>query len=146
MRPNDYLDRVRKLTATGSDYAVAKLLGISEDAVNHYRKGTRHMDNYAALRIAEALALPLEELIASIELEREKAPEKRDRWRAHLKALGQRAAIVLLGAIMAAIPQLGDDSFLRVISSSDCGTIRGNNNYPTWWRRIWGMRRPAPAL
>lgn len=80
MTPKQYLDRCRKLTKTGSDYAVAKMLGISEDAVNGYRTGKRTMDNRTCRKIAEALSVDPLRVIASVERERARDPTERNAW------------------------------------------------------------------
>lgn len=96
MKTANYIDMARKLTQTGSDYAVAKLLGITENAVNHYRLGRRVMDNDTCRRLAEALGRPLEELIAVAEMERAKDEPTRKAWEKRLKTVGRRAAAVLI--------------------------------------------------
>jgi hypothetical protein len=79
-----YIDLLRKRTETGSDYAVAKLLGISEDAVHGYRKGTRFFDARTALKVADLLGIPLEPVLAVAENERARTPAMRTFWRQRL--------------------------------------------------------------
>lgn len=85
-----YLEQVRALTATRSDYAIAKLLGLSENAVSHYLHGRRIMDNYACLRVATLLQLPLQEVIAAAEYDRERNEAKRNVWTRFLFRHGVR--------------------------------------------------------
>lgn len=85
MKTKDYIDLARKHTATGSDYAVAKLLHISEDAVNQYRRGSRVMDNNTAAKLAALLQRDFEELVAAAGMERAKNPKDRAMWKERLR-------------------------------------------------------------
>jgi transcriptional regulator with XRE-family HTH domain len=107
----DWIDQVRAKTATGSDYAVAKRLAISESAINAYRLGVRIMDNETARRIAEALDKPLEELIACAEIERaQRAGDKAraEAWKKRLKAFGQSVVAAACAYLMAAASPVGE--------------------------------------
>lgn len=100
-----YLDRCRKLTKTGSDYALAKLLGVSENAINHYRAGERIMDDYACLRVSQILGVPLEEVVAAANYDREPDEKKKLEWARHLKKLVPSFALsVCLLPIVASWP------------------------------------------
>ena len=80
MTSAEYIRELKKLTETGSLYAVAKLMRVSEQAVHGYAKGQRFFDQYACLRVSELLNIPFEKVIADIELERETDPAKRAVW------------------------------------------------------------------
>jgi DNA-binding transcriptional regulator YdaS (Cro superfamily) len=82
-----YLDRCRPLTPTGSDYALAKLLGISETAINQYRSKARVMDDFACLRVSQVLGVALEEIVAAANYDREPDEKKKLEWAKHLKKL-----------------------------------------------------------
>jgi len=75
-----YIDKCRKLTATGSDYAVAKLIGVTQDAIHRYRKGERVMDNTTAILVARLLDLPPLLVIADCEVQRAKDDAHRELW------------------------------------------------------------------
>src|ERR1043165_9656851 len=104
MKTADYIDKLRTLTETGSDYAVAKLLGISEQAVNRYRTGAHAMSPDVALLVAEKLHLPVLEVLADAQLEHAKDAATRSRWAKVRKTAGHRAAAVLLAVGAAATP------------------------------------------
>jgi len=72
---------VRARTKTGTVYAAAKLLGITMSAVQRYAAGKGLPDAYGCLRIAEVLAIPLEQVIATVEAERATDPDKREAWK-----------------------------------------------------------------
>ena len=133
MNSRDYIDRLRDLTATGSDYAVAKLLEISEDAVNNYRKGKRQFDEFAAMRTAELLNLSPVQVIADVNAARETDERRKKYWRDLSKKLaGSTAAAVLITAAT-----LGDckDSLPETASPSEgepfnrCGIITHGEEY-----------------
>jgi hypothetical protein len=80
MKSADYIEQLRKLTNTGSLYAVAKLTGLSENAVQHYSKGRREFSNYAASRVATLLNIEPMEVIANVEAAREKDEGRKTYW------------------------------------------------------------------
>jgi len=146
MKTREYIDLARKFTTTGTDYAVAALLGISEDAVNGYRKGKRVMDNTTALRLSELLNLPLEELIASAEIERARDPATKQKWAERLKRSGQRAASVTGIIVLAGLTAIGGSDSWASTNTMDSGALPSSdryNNYATFRRTV---RRTARAL
>lgn len=102
MKTVDYINALRKLTDTGSDYAVAKLLGVTAQAMSQYVHKGRTMDNTRAARAAELLKLPPLDVIADMELERATTDEARAFWTKFRKGFGRRAAAVLLSILAAA--------------------------------------------
>lgn len=80
MKTSKYLDRAKQATKSQSDYALAKLLGIDDSALQHYRKGRRIMDTYTATKIAQLLDINPMELIAVAEAERATDAQKRLYW------------------------------------------------------------------
>ena len=75
-----YLDAVRKRLDLPSDYALAKRLGITQQAVSNYRVGRSKMDDDTALAIAEILEVNPLAVIAAANAERAKTPEQKARW------------------------------------------------------------------
>jgi len=109
MKTRDYIDLVRKLTPTGTDYAVHKLLGVSEATINHYTHGRRVMDNRTALRVAILLNRNVAELIAAAEMERTTDPKIRKEWAALFQQARTGAALLALAGIAAlTLPHGGD--------------------------------------
>ena len=80
MTPKQYVDLLRTKTRTGTDYAVAKLLKVTEQSVYAWRDNNGAMDNWAAMETARALDMPLEQVIADMEAFREKRPERQKVW------------------------------------------------------------------
>lgn len=105
MTTRQYIDECRKVAkkerGSESDYAVAMLLGISEDAVNRYRKGERAMDNNTARRVAELLHVEPLEVIAAAEVERAKTPSDKAAWRKWIKSPKGLALVAAVAALVA---------------------------------------------
>lgn len=57
MNTLDYLARLRAKYDVSSDYAIAKLLGISKQAVGRYSKGDGGFDDEVARRVANLLEI-----------------------------------------------------------------------------------------
>lgn len=101
MNSADYIEQLRKLTKTGSLYSVAKLTGLSENAVQHYSKGRREFDTYAALRVAELLNIEPMQVIADVEAAREKDEGRKRYWQELAKkSLGLTATVIFATAIL----------------------------------------------
>jgi transcriptional regulator with XRE-family HTH domain len=109
MRTVDYLNQVRALTPTGSVYAAAALLGLPEGTVRNWHLGERFPDALACAKIAELLDLPLELVIADVELEREKNPERRAYWEALARKF---AACAVMGLAITTWPNNGHSAFV----------------------------------
>lgn len=96
-----YIDQVRKLTETGSDYAVAKKLGITRQRMSHYKHGRHYFDDELAFRVAELLKVSPAEVIAAVHLEKSSTPEKQAFWKKALeKAAAAGITAVLAGPLL----------------------------------------------
>lgn len=104
MRTVDYLDRVKALTPTGSVYAAAALLGLPEGTVRNWALGNNKPDALACAKIAELLDMPIEQVLADVELEREKDPARRAYWEGLARKF---AACVVMGSAIATWPNDG---------------------------------------
>lgn len=76
----EYLDAAKKALSVDSDYEMARKLGIIKQAMSNYRTGRRTIDDYAAMKIAEALKIDEREVIAAANYEREKDEKRKDYW------------------------------------------------------------------
>lgn len=107
MQTNDFLDALKDRYNIGSDYALAKFLGINPNNVSNYRRGVSCLDNDRAMKVAELLDMPPGYVLASIEAERADRMKKEaagKAWR-HAAALlrGGRAAALFLFAVLVAL-------------------------------------------
>lgn len=80
MNTIEYLDAVKAARQITSDYALAKVLGITQSTISGYRAGRSRIDDDVALTVAEILGLHPLHVIASANAERAKTPEQRERW------------------------------------------------------------------
>lgn len=76
----EILDAIKRRNSIASDYALAKLLGRSRAGISSYRVGRSGMDNLTAFKAAELLGESPAKIIAIVEAERARTPEKRKKW------------------------------------------------------------------
>lgn len=76
----DYIEDAKKALGIDSDYAIAKWLGTTRQTLNNWRKGRQILDDYSALKIAEALGVPQLQIIAQANAEREKDTQRKAFW------------------------------------------------------------------
>lgn len=87
MRTLDYMEKLRRKTKRGSDYAIAKLLEVTPEAVHGYVKKGRTMDNTTAARAAAILGVPVLRAIADMEIERARNADSVAYWTALCKTM-----------------------------------------------------------
>lgn len=80
MNTLEYLTEVKKKRGISSDYAVAKELGISKQAVSRYSQGKGSFDETVAKRVAEILGMHPGIVVLDMEKERAKDPEMQALW------------------------------------------------------------------
>ena len=96
-----YLDALKARLDLPSDYAAAKVLGVTRQAVSKYRNGLSVFDENTAIRAAELLSLDPLEVIAACKAE--SAPDSHIRrvWEnAWGKATGATATTALAACIV----------------------------------------------
>lgn len=93
----DYLDEIRKLTNTGTNYAVAKMIGVSDQAMHNWKKQGSIPDAATCFKIADILHIEREEVLINVNLAGAKKPSDRKVWAAFAgKALSAVSAICLI--------------------------------------------------
>lgn len=80
MKASEYIDEVKRSNGLDTDYKVAKLLGCRQQKISNWREG-QTMDNETARQVAEILNIPVWQIIADMEAERQKDPAKRKAWK-----------------------------------------------------------------
>lgn len=102
---NEFLDAVKAAHNIQSDYKLGVVLGLSDSAVNNYRKGRSRLDDGVAMKVAEMLQLDPGYVVACIHAER--APDERLKrmWetlaaRAVKKKRGGSTAAAVLALLM----------------------------------------------
>lgn len=78
----ELLDAVKARRGLASDYALAKVLGVTQQAVSGYRAGNSAISDDVALTVAEILQLHPLQVIAAANAERAKTAEQKARWTA----------------------------------------------------------------
>lgn len=96
MKIVELLDAVKKVKGLESDGELARNLGVSKQAVSDYYNDKRAPDDFACLKIAEALGKPLDTVIATVKAASEKDESRREAWENYMKRLGGLAASVLI--------------------------------------------------
>lgn len=97
MDTRDYLARCKRVHHIESDYALAKLLGVSRQAVSNWQRGQFTLGNRDCYKVAELLGMDPALIIADMEAERAERAGKDDDatwWREARKKLLQVLAIV----------------------------------------------------
>lgn len=80
MNTVQYIDAVKKKLGIESDYAVAKALGISKQAVCRYTQGKGAFDDEIAIRVAEMLDIAPAKVLLDCHMERSKNPQVQAVW------------------------------------------------------------------
>ena len=105
-RTVEYLDELKRRYGISSDYKLAKLIGITYQAVSQYRnKGTTLRDD-VALKVAELLELPPGKVLADMQAERAKDARVRDAWRQIAARMADAAAwagVVILAGVFGVV-------------------------------------------
>lgn len=92
----DYINAAKAALGLQSDYAIAKYLGVSKQTASSWKTGRSRIDDYAAVKIAEALKIDPIEVIAVANMEREKDEKRREFWRTFCHASPSMVAAVFL--------------------------------------------------
>lgn len=96
MKIEKLLDETKHAAGIKSDGELARMLGVSKQAVSKYYHGERVPDEYACLKIAEITKQPLDTIIATVKAATEKDATRRAAWENYMKRLGGIAASFLL--------------------------------------------------
>lgn len=95
---NALLDKARDLCDPATDYRLAKELGIDPSTIARCRRRNGTLDNKGVHALARFLEQPFEEVLALIELDREKEPKRRAYWEKVAPRLVPSLVIGLLAA------------------------------------------------
>lgn len=108
MRISHYLDQLKAVTESENDKEMAKKMGWSHSVPSHWRTGKRFMDNATAGHISELIDVPVIEIIAAVEADREEVTGQKSFWTSFFQTRMAKAATPATLAIVAA----GVTSFL----------------------------------
>lgn len=77
MKAFEWIDRVKNARGIESDYAAAKALGVTKQAISTYRAKGSTLDEAAAISVAEKLGISPVGVVLDQMAERTKSPEVR---------------------------------------------------------------------
>ena len=92
MKAFEWIDRVKNARGIESDYAVAKLLGVTKSTISQYRSRGSTLDENAAITVAKTLGVEPAAVVLDQAAERVKSPEVR----AALQAIAGQHCILCL--------------------------------------------------
>lgn len=95
MKIEKLLDATKAALQIDTDGELARNLGVSKPAISDYYNGKRAPDDFACLKIAQALGKPLDSVIATVKAASEKDETRRAAWENYMKRLGGFAASVV---------------------------------------------------
>ena len=98
MKTAEYLDSVKAALNLTSDYAVAKVLGITRESVSALRNGKNGMGIETCMKVAEVLRIDEHVIYADTQIERAKTPEMMHFWRSISEKFSASFNSLLLGA------------------------------------------------
>lgn len=104
---NQLLDRIKEKHGLQSDYALAKMIGMSRERISRYRNTNGELGDDAALKVAELLGLDPAYVLACMNHQRTKSEAARAVWERladFVKHHGAAAAILLLVGVPALTP------------------------------------------
>lgn len=80
MKTVEYLESVKRKLDLPSDYALAKVLGVTRSNISNLQTGRSAMCDESAVKVAEILGMPSGRVLIDMHLERSKAPEVKAAW------------------------------------------------------------------
>lgn len=94
MTPAEYLDATKHALSITSDYALAKALSTTKQRISSYRKGKEALSLEAAYRVAIALKLDPAHVVADLESQAEKHPERAAFWKSFCSRASTAAVLL----------------------------------------------------
>jgi len=116
----EFLDELKSRNGGASDYAIAKILGITHQMVSKYRLGKDCLGDSTAIRVAELLEINPAIVVSAVHAERAKSDQEKAVWRDIFEKLGGVAASVVIGVAAFALP---------VQNVEAAGAVSSNNGY-----------------
>jgi len=95
-----YIEEIKKAQGVQSDYAVAKLLGVSKQAIPNYRSGRSSFDSNLAFKVAELSGHDPAEIVLDMKAMKEKDPDFSRRWAELARRVAQKSGTAAAGVIL----------------------------------------------
>ena len=100
----EFLDELKARKGGISDYAVAKILGVTQQTISKYRVGKDYLGDSTAIRVAELLEINPAIVVSAVHAERSKSEQEKAVWREIFEKLGGVAASVVIGIAAYSLP------------------------------------------
>lgn len=100
----EFLDALKARHSVQSDYATAKLLGVTQQCVSTWRNKRSFFDDSTAIQVGKLLEIDPAYVVACVHAERAKKDEEKAVWREIIEKFGGVAATVVIGIATATIP------------------------------------------
>ncbi|RAM66144.1 hypothetical protein [Herbaspirillum rubrisubalbicans] len=115
MRVAKYLDELQKALNVKTDKDAAKIMGWSHGLPSNWRKGVSFMTNQTAGAISEKIGVPVIEIIAAVEADREEVSGQKSFWTAffHKTVSATATGTVILSAAFALLATSNDNQVAR---------------------------------
>lgn len=114
----DLLDQAKTRANLPSDYALAKVLGITAGNLSNIRKSRAHPSNEIAVKLATLAGLPEMQVIAEIELRTANSEKKKEFWKHYIESRGIAACLTMtaLAASIVLMPEPAEASVLHLVN------------------------------
>lgn len=135
----EFLDELKARKGGASDYAIAKILGVTQQTISRYRVGKDYLGDSTAIRVAELLEIRPAIIISAVHAERAKSDQEKAVWRDIFEKLGGLAASVVIGVAAFTLPvqpveAAGLSHPINNIHYTNKTTLRRNRK-----RKIWAQ-------
>ena len=104
MTLSDYIEEIRKLTDTHSDYAICKLLEVPDQTMQNWKRRGSLPDAATCFKIADILHIEREQVLIDINL----AGAKREKERRVWERLAGKAAMIVSATCLIYLSNSGD--------------------------------------
>lgn len=128
MSPNEYIDAAKQEMKLQSDNELAQRMGVHRARISQYRSGKQWPDNYFVMKLAIALKADPVAVLADLESQREKRPERAEFWRSFLS----RASLIAITAATLASTFTGECA-----NAAGTNGGEGPSRYAAGMRIIW---------
>lgn len=99
-----YIEEIKKNQGIESDYAAAKLLGVSRQALSKYKNKKLTFDGDILFKVSELSGHPVPEILFNIKASKSKDPEYMKKWARLARQFAGTAAGVILSMSMLTYP------------------------------------------
>jgi len=135
---DEIIEKAKEKANIKSDYALAKALGIDRRIVSDWKKQKRHPNTQESIQLATLAGIEETTVIACIELEAAKTPQKIQFWKSYLENKGMFACITMTAlAISISTTQEHRSIDILQLQNYDAGTT---NNHAIKNNTLYIMR------